>query len=217
MLSPHHQQLHNQPSLSTIISNSISHLISPSANAAPFSIDSVAINPTGGKPPPSIDTPPPSLMLRTRTNSNTQPFIARLGRDVSDRLYTLDRMVGPLEELLDWDMGLGVDHPDFMDVVIPDEAPDPVNFNVALGIADQVDGLSLGQVAAQGHMANADNGVADAVPLNNVMANGGAQQHNQANQAGVDEAVGDIEEEIQPELDVNGFLFAGDPPIDDID
>ena len=144
-------------------------------------------------------------------------FLARLGRDVSDRLYTLDRMVGPLEELLDWDMGLGVDHPDFMDVVIPDEAPDPVNFNVALGIADQVDGLSLGQVAAQGHMANADNGVADAVPLNNVMANGGAQQHNQENQAGVDEAVGDIEEEIQPELDVNGFLFAGDPPIDDID
>ncbi|WOH15031.1 hypothetical protein DCAR_0934563 [Daucus carota subsp. sativus] len=50
-------------------------------------------------------------------------------------------MIGPLEEFLDRDMGLGVDHPDYMDVVLPDEDQDPVNFDVALGLADQVQGL----------------------------------------------------------------------------
>lgn len=30
---------------------------------------------------------------------------------------------------------MGVEHTDYMDVVIPDEARDPVNFNVVVGIA----------------------------------------------------------------------------------
>lgn len=68
-------------------------------------------------------------------------FVAKLGKDACDRLYTLNPMIGPLEEFLDRDMGLGVDHPDYMDVVLPDEDQDPVNFDVALGLADQVQGL----------------------------------------------------------------------------
>ena len=36
-----------------------------------------------------------------------------------------------------------------MDVVIPEGAPDPVNFDVAQGIADQVNGLTLGQQTVQ--------------------------------------------------------------------
>ncbi|KAL1807922.1 hypothetical protein ACET3Z_024912 [Daucus carota] len=77
-------------------------------------------------------------------------FVVRLRRDVCDRLYTLNWMIGAMEELLDQDMGLGVDHPDFMDVLIPDKAQDPVNFDVALGLADQVKGLALGQDHVQG-------------------------------------------------------------------
>ena len=62
-------------------------------------------------------------------------FVAHMGREVRDRLYTLNRMVGPLEELIDWDMGLGVDHPNFIDVRVPEDAPDLVNFNAVVGIA----------------------------------------------------------------------------------
>lgn len=39
--------------------------------------------------------------------------------ETGDRLYTFDRPIGALEELLDWDMGLGLDHPDFVDVALP--------------------------------------------------------------------------------------------------
>lgn len=141
-------------------------------------------------------------------------FTARLGKDVADRLYTLNRMIGPLEELLDWDMGLGVDHPDFMDVVLPDEAPDPVNFDVALGIADQVDGLALGQLHFQGGMAPA--AMQGGAPASQPMENGG--MHANAATGMVDEdAVGPQEETIQPTLRDTGFLFAGDSPLEDVD
>lgn len=45
-------------------------------------------------------------------------FLERLGMDVCDRLYTLNCMIGAMEELIDWDMGLGIDHPDYVDVLI---------------------------------------------------------------------------------------------------
>lgn len=40
--------------------------------------------------------------------------------------------MGRVEELLEWDLGLGIDHPDYVNVVIPNNAPDPVNFEVGL-------------------------------------------------------------------------------------
>ncbi|WOH00277.1 hypothetical protein DCAR_0519636 [Daucus carota subsp. sativus] len=55
------------------------------------------------------------------------------------QLYTLDRPVGGLEELLDWDQGMGVHHPAFMDVLVPSGAPDPVDFNVSMSLAEQID------------------------------------------------------------------------------
>ena len=38
--------------------------------------------------------------------SHVARFLARLGKDVSDMLYTLDRMIGSFKELLGWDMVL---------------------------------------------------------------------------------------------------------------
>lgn len=35
------------------------------------------------------------------------------------RIYTFNRPVGGVEELLNWDMGLGINHPDFQDVYLP--------------------------------------------------------------------------------------------------
>lgn len=32
--------------------------------------------------------------------------------ELGDQLYTLDRPVAGVEELMDWDMGMGPDHPD---------------------------------------------------------------------------------------------------------
>ncbi|KAL1811013.1 hypothetical protein ACET3Z_021078 [Daucus carota] len=142
-------------------------------------------------------------------------FLPRLGRDVADRLYTLNRMIGPLEELLDWDMGLGVDHLDFIDVVIPEGAPDPVNFDVALGIADQVNGLTLGQQTVQVPMAPPANGMHDngapAAENRGMLAAGQFMEGN-----GV-EAVGQQAEVLQTTLVENGLLFAGDPSIEDVD
>lgn len=58
-------------------------------------------------------------------------FLAKLGMETCNLLYSFDRPVGGVEELLDWDQGLGVPHPDFMDIFIPQDAPDPVDFNVS--------------------------------------------------------------------------------------
>lgn len=71
-------------------------------------------------------------------------FLARLGYETADRIYTFYRPVGGVEELLNWDMGLGVDHPDFQDVFLPSEAMDPCNFNVAVNLSDQIKDLGLG-------------------------------------------------------------------------
>lgn len=52
--------------------------------------------------------------------------------ELGDCLYTLDRPVSGVEELLDWDMGMGPDHQDYTYVVLPTDAPDPVEFGAAL-------------------------------------------------------------------------------------
>lgn len=50
-------------------------------------------------------------------------YAARLGMEVGDHLYTLEHPVAGVNDLLAWDMGMGVDHPDFQDIVIPENAP----------------------------------------------------------------------------------------------
>lgn len=124
-------------------------------------------------------------------------------------------------------MGLGVDHPNFMDVLVPDDAPDPINFNVVVGIAGQVNGLSLGQEHVPGD-AHAENGVPEAVPAEQMMANGGVPAANPGTANGgvhiqanippfvFDEPIGDHEETFQPGA-AAGFLFSGDSPLEDID
>ncbi|WOG99666.1 hypothetical protein DCAR_0519020 [Daucus carota subsp. sativus] len=52
------------------------------------------------------------------TRNHVVRFLERLGMNVCDRLYTLNCMIGAMEELIDWDMGLGIDHPDYVDVLI---------------------------------------------------------------------------------------------------
>lgn len=75
-------------------------------------------------------------------------FLARLGLETADRIYTFDRPVGGVEELLNWDMGMGIDHPDFQDVYLPTEATDPVNFSMVATISDQIGSLGVGQINA---------------------------------------------------------------------
>lgn len=75
-------------------------------------------------------------------------FLARLGLETSDRLYTYDRPVGGVEELLDWDLGLGIDHPDFQDIYLSAEARDPINFDMVSSLSDQIKDLGLGQIGA---------------------------------------------------------------------
>lgn len=54
-------------------------------------------------------------------------FLARLGLETAERFYTFDRPVGGVEELLNWDMGMSIDLPDFQDIYLPTKAADPVN------------------------------------------------------------------------------------------
>lgn len=75
-------------------------------------------------------------------------YLARLGLEVADRLYTFNRPIGGVEELINWDMGYGIDHPDFQDVFLPAEAMDPVDFGVGAELTDQIKDLGLGQINA---------------------------------------------------------------------
>ena len=59
-------------------------------------------------------------------------FLAKLGMETCKRLYSFDKPVGGVEELLDWDQGMGLQHSDFMDIMVPFEAADPVDFNVSV-------------------------------------------------------------------------------------
>lgn len=74
--------------------------------------------------------------------------LARLGLETADRLYTFDRPVGGVEELLNWDLGLWIDHPNFQDIYLRAEARDPVNFDMVSSLTDQIKDLGLGQVGA---------------------------------------------------------------------
>ena len=75
-------------------------------------------------------------------------FLAKLGMETCKELYTFDRPIGGVEELLDWDQGMGVPHAAYMDIMIPYGAPDPVNFDISVPLADQIDDLGLGQLNA---------------------------------------------------------------------
>lgn len=82
------------------------------------------------------------------TRNKVARFLARLGLEAANRLYTFDRPVGGVEELINWDMGLGIDHPDFQDVYLPSGAVDPVNFDITATISDQISSLGFGQINA---------------------------------------------------------------------
>lgn len=75
-------------------------------------------------------------------------FLARLGLKTADRLYTFDWPVGGVEELLNWDMVLGIDHPDFQDFYLASKARDPVNFDFIATLSYQIKYLGIGQVGA---------------------------------------------------------------------
>lgn len=64
--------------------------------------------------------------------------------EVGDHLYTLEHPVAGINDLLAWDLGLGIDHPDFQDIVIPQNTPLPVNFHVNVGFSGQVNELGYG-------------------------------------------------------------------------
>lgn len=123
-------------------------------------------------------------------------FTSRLGMEVGDRLYIVEQPVGVMHELLDWDMGLGLDHPDYQDVILPLQAPDPVDFDAGIGLAEQEDGLGLGQ-------ENPPHGVVLDIEENEPQM-GVAEVPEQDVQGGVND-----------QNNVN--LFAGDLPLDDID
>lgn len=50
-------------------------------------------------------------------------YAARLGMKIGEQLYTMEHPVGGVQEYIDCDMGMGVEHPDFMDVFLPVNAP----------------------------------------------------------------------------------------------
>ncbi|KAL8115841.1 hypothetical protein AgCh_022366 [Apium graveolens] len=73
-------------------------------------------------------------------------FLTRLAIETCHMFYTLNTPITGLEELLDWDFGLRLDHPNYMDLVVPNDAPSPINFNFLMDLADQAHILGLGQV-----------------------------------------------------------------------
>lgn len=75
-------------------------------------------------------------------------FLAKLGMETCKKLYTFYRPVGGVEELLDWDQGTGLHHPDFIDIMVSFQAPDPVDFNVSVPLVEQVNDVGLGQINA---------------------------------------------------------------------
>lgn len=75
-------------------------------------------------------------------------YAARVSLEYGEGLYTMNNPIAGIEELLDWDMGLGPDHPDYVDVVLPNGAPDPFEVGDAPTLADNVESLGLGQNGA---------------------------------------------------------------------
>lgn len=58
-------------------------------------------------------------------------YLARLGGEKCNQLYTLKRPVGSVEELLSLDLGFGHVAPQFQDIEIENDEEDPVNFGPA--------------------------------------------------------------------------------------
>ncbi|WOH01427.1 hypothetical protein DCAR_0520811 [Daucus carota subsp. sativus] len=83
-------------------------------------------------------------------------------------------------------------HPDW--VLIPDGAQDPVNFDVVLGIADQMHGLTLEQEVVQGATAHTEEAIPNGIPNVQAMENGGMHPGAQFIAAIGEETVGDHEE-----------------------
>lgn len=57
-----------------------------------------------------------------------------------------NRPVGGVEKLLAWDLGLGIDHPDFQHVYLSTVARDPVNFDMVSSLSDHIKDLRLGKL-----------------------------------------------------------------------
>ncbi|WOG86576.1 hypothetical protein DCAR_0205791 [Daucus carota subsp. sativus] len=47
-------------------------------------------------------------------------FLAKFDMETCKKLYTFDRPMSGVEELLDWDQGIRLQHPDFMDILVED-------------------------------------------------------------------------------------------------
>ncbi|KAK1401096.1 hypothetical protein POM88_000701 [Heracleum sosnowskyi] len=54
------------------------------------------------------------------------------------KLSTFGRSIGTLEELLVYDIGININHPDFEDVYLPNEASNPAKFDVTISLSDQI-------------------------------------------------------------------------------
>lgn len=68
-------------------------------------------------------------------------YAARVAMELGDRIYTLDRSVIGVEELMGRDMGVGQDHLNYVDIVLLNNATDPYDFNSALILADNIENL----------------------------------------------------------------------------
>lgn len=40
-------------------------------------------------------------------------------------------------------MGLGINHPDYIDMVIPNDVPDPVKFDISMSLNEQVNEMGF--------------------------------------------------------------------------
>lgn len=69
-------------------------------------------------------------------------YLARLGGEKCDHLFTFARPIGRVEELLSLDLGFGPLAPQFHDIEIYNDEPEPVNFGLA-----SIDGVTNGGYA----------------------------------------------------------------------
>lgn len=88
-------------------------------------------------------------------------------------------------------MGLGINHPDYVDIVIPNDVPDHVNFDISMSLNEQIHEMGFGQINVP-HSFNLD---ADYQEEQMVMENNN----------------------IQEEVIQRGALFTEEPPLNDID
>ena len=63
-------------------------------------------------------------------------FLAKFGMETCRYIYTFDKLVGDV--LLDWDRDMGLHHPLFIDIFIPSQALDPLDFNISMSLAEHL-------------------------------------------------------------------------------